>query len=90
MKTFSFTSMIACFLFFTYFFAAGCAKKASVAPPPPPVVEIKVDEKKAPVAHTPSPVAIIQVEDIKHGAKAAGSGFTYEEISAFRFFFLRE
>ncbi len=71
MRIFSFTSMIACFLFSTIFFTAGCAKKASVAPTPPPVVKI-------------------QPEDIKHGAKAAGSGFTYEEISAFRFFFLRE
>ncbi len=71
MKIFSFTSMIACFLFSTIFFSAGCANKASVAPTPPPVVKI-------------------QAEDIKHGAKAAGSGFTYEEISAFRFFFLRE
>ena len=71
MNFFSFTSMIACFLFSTIFFAAGCAKKASVAPTPPPVVRM-------------------QVEDIKHGAKAAGLEFTYEEISAFRFFFLRE
>ena len=71
MRIFSFTSMIACFLFSTIFFAAGCAKKASVAPTPPPVVRM-------------------QVEDIKHGAKAAGLEFTYEEISAFRFFFLRE
>tara|TARA_B100000315_G_scaffold117295_1_gene107546 strand:+ start:14968 stop:15258 length:291 start_codon:yes stop_codon:yes gene_type:complete len=93
MKNFLFTSVIACFLFSTIFIAAGCAKKASVAPsPPPPVVEKKVEEKKVSIAPTPSPPPVIrlQVEDIELEVKPAVSEFTYEEIPAFRFFFLRE
>tara|TARA_B100000315_G_scaffold201172_1_gene193561 strand:+ start:215 stop:469 length:255 start_codon:yes stop_codon:yes gene_type:complete len=81
--------MIACFLFSTIFIASGCSQKASVTPQPLPVAEKKVEVKKAPVASTP-PVRKITVEDFKPDVKEAVSGFTYEEITSFRHFFLRE
>mgnify|MGYP001236761043 CR=1 FL=1 len=95
MNKFSSTSMIACFIFSTIFIASGCSQKASVTPQPLPVPEKKVEVKKAPVApippaHSTPPVGKIMVEDFKPDVNEAVSGFTYEEITSFRHFFLRE